>query len=174
MPFPASSCPAPWPGTGPGALVTAPLPPPARQCPARPRGRWRRRRSTPQPSECCGARPRPAGSTGRSAATRSTMCAWRAPRPAGHRASRTSCWQMPRWAGAAWVAGAPGHYLLSTPHSAAGSPLTSFLSLPPPPPAQWEMDDTAEYVSSFPGRPAVLTVHSACVWLPTCVPACPP
>eukprot|EP00072_Mus_musculus_P047799 XP_006523946.1 PREDICTED: receptor-type tyrosine-protein phosphatase S isoform X11 [Mus musculus] len=67
-----------------------------RTCPARPRGRWRRRRSTPQPSECCGARPRPAGSTGRSAATRSTMCAWRVPRPAGHRASRTSCWRMPR------------------------------------------------------------------------------
>lgn len=109
------------PGNSPAA------PPPARQCPARPRGRWRRRRSTPRPSECCGAHPRPAGSTGRSAATRSTMCAWRAPRPAGHRASRTSCWRMPRWAGAAGVAGAGvwARFPLCSP-----LPLLAPLSLP--------------------------------------------
>lgn len=88
-----------------------PSPPLPRQCPARRRGRWRRRRSTPQLSVCCGAHQRPAGSTARSAATRSTTCAWRALRPAGRRASRTSCWPMPRWAGLrgrAWVGGTPG------------------------------------------------------------------
>lgn len=91
------------------------------------------------------------------------MCAWRAPRPEVHRASRTSCWRMPRWAvQLGWQGRAPGRGFLSAPTPTAGSLLTSLLSLPPSPPAQWEMDDTAEYVSSLQAilLPLLCTLHA--------------
>lgn len=131
---------SPWhravalPGAGLGTSVTAPPAPlpSSRQCPARRHGRWRRRRSTPRPFACCGARPRPAASTARSAATRSTTCAWRAQRPEGRRASRTSCWPMPRWAG---LRAGPGGGAGRGPCAPAVSPLLSFsLWLPRSPP----------------------------------------
>lgn len=173
----ASSYPTPWPGAGPGALVTAPLPP---SCP-------------PVPS----APPRKVEAEALNATAIRVL--WRSPTP-GRQHGQIRGYQVHyvRMEGAeargpprikdimladaqvgrhGWGGRVPGHCLLSAPHSTAGSPLTSLLSLPPPPPAQWEMDDTAEYVSSFLGHPAVLAVHSACLWspgLPTCVPACPP
>lgn len=156
------------PVTGPPALPSVPASPSHRQCPARRRGRWRRRRSTPRPSACCGGPPRRAGSMARSAATRSTTCAWRAPRPRGRRASRTSCWLTPRWV-ALWGAGGGLGGGCAPPRAPALSLLPSLAtrSSPPLSPAaashtQWEMDDTAEYVSS---------ASAAGVLLPRAVPA---
>lgn len=167
MPSRASSYPTPWPGAGPGALVTtAPLPP---SCP-------------PVPS----APPRKVEAEALNATAIRVL--WRSPTP-GRQHGQIRGYQVhyvrmegaeargpPRikdimladaqvgrrsWGGRGGLWGMVSS-LLPTP--TAGSLLTSLLSLPPPPPAQWEMDDTAEYVSSLPGCPALLAVQSACLW----------